>query len=272
MRVREWLPLPKKMAQLLWSEDDFVGRGIDTCFQFISLSSNVESRIERGRMMGRQGRAIDLMKEMFDCCWASVYLGVLEVLVEKERVEYLAWLEAGIEGMGLVDWSKALGINQIERLRTIMEQLSHDRALPFLDQALQKLLCDEFPGTKKLETVYRMMSVYGFDSDGLVRSLIESNDLVLRHFAAYAPILKRCGWLEALSPSQRYENVVGLVKERKAAKCVALAELLESVANPKRLFAGYLIKIRVIVEQQAGLKTMPKAGKKACARIIELLK
>lgn len=265
-------PAAKKLAQLLWSEDDFAGRGIETCFQFVSLSTNAESRIEHGRMLGCRGRAIDLMEETFSYYWASVYLGVLEALVGEERVEYLAWLEAGIGGMDSADWSKALGITQIERLRAIMEQLPHNRKLPSLDQALQKLLCDEFPGAKKLETACEMMSVYRFDSEGLVRSLIEANDLVVRHFAAYAPVLKRCKWLEALSPSQRYENVVGLVKGRKAAKCAALVELLGSADNPKRLFTGNLVKTRAIIEYQSGLKTMPKAGKEACATMIELLK
>ena len=65
---------------------------------------------------------------------------------------------------------------------------------------------------------------------------------------------------------------MGLVKGRKAAKCAALVELLGSADNPKRLFTGNLVKTRAIIEYQSGLKTMPKAGKEACATMIEVLK
>lgn len=262
----------KNLAQSLWSEDDCAKRDLDTCFLYFSLSTDVKNRLDYGRMLGRQGRALELMNSNFDYHWASIYLGVLEELTGGERTKYMEWLAAGIKELDSADWFRALGISQIGRLRDIMRSTSSCQQLPCLDRALRDRLCSAFPGKDMLKTVYEMMDVYECDLEGLARSLAEVDNLVVRYFAEYAPILKRCKWLETLSPSKRYEIVEELIKKRTARKCVPLVEIVSESANPKRLFAGNLLRIRETIKHHANLKSMPKAGKDACTRLLDLLK
>lgn len=262
----------KKLAEALWRDEDYARQDLRCCLDFISLDTTRSSHIAGGKLLGQNNRAIDFIVSDFSHTWATVYRWVLETTPEELREAYVNWLADQIQLMTTRDWQDAISLPQADDLAHIMEETTSDKKLPNLDKAIEETICIKAPADNVLTAIAEFIGAYSANTVALGKALAANNSLVVNHLPAYAPVLKRCQWFNALSSQQRFETIKNLVETHRAYNCSALAEIISTINNPKHLLSGHLKKTKEILRHQAKLQHMPKAGKRACAEILDLLK